>query len=428
MAGAINFGLIDPNTSLKAANSFTEGQQEAQRNALAKLQLESAQGQNELARYGLAKARREDEMQNALATALQSGADPYSTLVKYGKIKEASELQKSGAETAKTKAETNVKNLELVKHFAGSIAANPTPEYATKTLDYLQQLSGMNLDNDRAQLAQLTSPEQIKRWALGHALKADEMLPKFTNIDTGAVTQFVSTDPVTGKPTITGELKNTVSPNAKLQADITMRRDDMVDSREKQRIEMAREDKTKAPVGYRYTTNGDLEKIPGGPADDKQQKLMNTDKVVLDNGIASLDRLATAANQVLNHKGLNGITGIKGAFPNVPGSEASNAESLLNTLKSQVGFGVLQDMRNNSKTGGALGNVSNKEIQYLQSNLASLEKAQSLKQFQDSLRNIIKYTDDAKSRLNNAYETKYGETKKTGNIFDQADAIINGGK
>lgn len=197
MAGAINFGLIDPNTSLKAANSFTQGQEEAQRNALAKLQLESAQGQNELARYGLSKARREDEIQNALLSALQSGADPYTTYMKSGKAKEAVEIKKAEQESAKTKAETNVKNLELVKHFATAIGANPSPEYANKTLDYLEQLTGMKLDNDRAELAKLTDPEQIKRWAYSHAVSAENQMPKFDKVDNGQTIKYVDTNPLT---------------------------------------------------------------------------------------------------------------------------------------------------------------------------------------------------------------------------------------
>lgn len=123
---------------------------------------------------------------------------------------------------------------------------------------------------------------------------------------------------------------------------------------------------------------------------------------------SELDRLAAAANELKNHPGLGGITGIPGALPNIPGGAAANAEAKLNTLKSQVAFGVLQNMRNNSKTGGALGQVSDKEGKLLESNLAALEKSQSKEEFQQSLQKIIDYTDKAKDRMRTALERQYG--------------------
>ena len=66
-------------------------------------------------------------------------------------------------------------------------------------------------------------------------------------------------------------------------------------------------------------------------------------------------------------------------------------------------------MRNNSKTGGALGAISDKENAMLQANLAALEKSQSFEQAQSSLRKIIAYTEGAKGRLNDAYNLKHGQ-------------------
>ena len=165
----------------------------------------------------------------------------------------------------------------------------------------------------------------------------------------------------------------------------------------------------KPPPGYRPTKEGNLEAIPGGPADLKLQGVLNQDTATMNNSINSMDRLATAANEVLNSPGLKGITGVRGAIPNIPGSAAADAETKLNTLKSQVAFGVLQEMRNNSKTGGALGAVSDAEGKRLEANLASLEKAQSMKAMVESLKKIIEYTQGAKDRLRAAYNMKHGE-------------------
>jgi hypothetical protein len=126
----------------------------------------------------------------------------------------------------------------------------------------------------------------------------------------------------------------------------------------------------------------------------------------------SMDRLASEANAIKEHPGLEGITGIRGAIPNIPGTAAANAQARLDTLKSQVAFGVLQNMRNNSKSGGALGQVSNIEEKMLQDNLAGLSKSQSAPEYRAALQRIIDYTSGAKDRLRAAYNLKHG-TKTT---------------
>lgn len=164
----------------------------------------------------------------------------------------------------------------------------------------------------------------------------------------------------------------------------------------------------KPPSGYRHTAEGNLEAIPGGPADLKQQGQFNADTATMNASFASFDRLAGAANELLNHPGLGGITGLRGKLPNIPGGDAANAQALLDTLKSQVAFGVLQDMRNNSKTGGALGAVSDAEGKRLEANLAALDRAQSVDAFRNSLRAIITYTDGAKDRMRESFNLRHG--------------------
>lgn len=165
----------------------------------------------------------------------------------------------------------------------------------------------------------------------------------------------------------------------------------------------------KPPMGYRFTPAGDLEAIPGGPADQKRQGLLNADTASAQSAESGLNRLAEFANSLKNMPGLKGITGLRGAIPNIPGSEAANAQAQLETLKSQVAFGVLQAMRDASKTGGALGAVSEKELGLLQNNLAALDRAQSYEQFQKALDQIISYTGEAKGRIRSAYNIKYSD-------------------
>lgn len=65
-----------------------------------------------------------------------------------------------------------------------------------------------------------------------------------------------------------------------------------------------------------------------------------------------------------------------------------NFKGELDTLKSNIAFNELTAMREASKTGGALGQVSDREGRLLQSALGALEMDQSAKNFQEQLRKI----------------------------------------
>jgi hypothetical protein len=85
----------------------------------------------------------------------------------------------------------------------------------------------------------------------------------------------------------------------------------------------------------------------------------------------------------------------------------ADAQAKLDTLKAKVGFTALQAMRDASKTGGALGQVSDFENRALQNSMVSLQNAQSLPQIKQALQQIITQTDGMKDRLQQAYDTDY---------------------
>src|SRR5690606_37631609 len=129
----------------------------------------------------------------------------------------------------------------------------------------------------------------------------------------------------------------------------------------------------------------------------------------LANAVHNLERLAAQAKEIRDNPSLWRATGFMSVLPSVPGGEAANIDAAMVTLKSQTGFGVLQAMRDASKTGGALGQVSNIENELLQNNLAALEQSQSTEEFKRNLDKIIEYTEAAKARLTGAYRETYGE-------------------
>ena len=67
-------------------------------------------------------------------------------------------------------------------------------------------------------------------------------------------------------------------------------------------------------------------------------------------------------------------TGFLGAGARwIAGSDAVRLNQTLETIRSNIGFKELNDMRQSSKTGGALGNVTVRELELLQSTMVSLD-------------------------------------------------------
>ena len=68
-------------------------------------------------------------------------------------------------------------------------------------------------------------------------------------------------------------------------------------------------------------------------------------------------------------------TGMGSLLANVPGTDARRVQGKINTLKANIAFNELTQMREASKTGGALGQVAVRELELLESTLGSLDQA-----------------------------------------------------
>lgn len=97
----------------------------------------------------------------------------------------------------------------------------------------------------------------------------------------------------------------------------------------------------------------------------------------------------------------------------VPGTPAYNFKSQLDTLKSNIAFGALTAMREASKTGGALGQISDRENQLLSATLGALDTGQSPDSFKSQL-NKIK---TSITNWNDAYLSQSSETQPAENDY-----------
>jgi hypothetical protein len=96
----------------------------------------------------------------------------------------------------------------------------------------------------------------------------------------------------------------------------------------------------------------------------------------------------------------------------VPGSPSADLKADLLTIQANAGFDKLQEMRDNSPTGGALGQVSERELALLQATWSNLEQSQSPEQLRQRLQEFSQQIEDSWARVNRAYELDYGNTNQ----------------
>lgn len=123
------------------------------------------------------------------------------------------------------------------------------------------------------------------------------------------------------------------------------------------------------------------EKLPKARA--ALRKFERSSKVV----VREIDRALPLINKL--------TTGFAGTpLSKIPGTEAKNLMRLIDTIKANVGFNTLQEMRENSPTGGALGQQSDTENLLTQAVQGSLSQDQTPEQFTETLKLIRSSTFD----------------------------------
>ena len=122
---------------------------------------------------------------------------------------------------------------------------------------------------------------------------------------------------------------------------------------------------------------------------------------------SSAEKLAVDLERLATHPGLSGISGlVYGRTPAIT-KEARAAQALYDSIVARGGFQELQNMRASSPTGGALGNVSNQEGQYLRDAFAPINRTQDTADLSRSLREAAGATRSSKQRVREAYDMTY---------------------
>ena len=111
-------------------------------------------------------------------------------------------------------------------------------------------------------------------------------------------------------------------------------------------------------------------------------------KARLEGQIATSNRVENTIKRVLNN--LSGWSAGSGSLlKGLPGTEARTMQADLNLIRANLAFDRLQQMRNSSPTGGALGQVSELELKLLESAMASVDQGLDPEEFRTRLNDVL---------------------------------------
>jgi hypothetical protein len=133
--------------------------------------------------------------------------------------------------------------------------------------------------------------------------------------------------------------------------------------------------------------------IPGTPAAQKvredQMSAVTKDEQTVEGGQSVKKFITDARTKVQNAPWYNPAVGTgTGITENIRGSNAAELLQITETIRGNIGFDRLQRMRDESPTGGALGQVAVQELNALQATLGSLSNSQGKAQFLTNLKRV----------------------------------------
>ncbi len=438
---AVNFGILTQTPSIGAR--YMEGlqtaQADAERNMLRQAQVEqmAMQRENMLAQRGerealAAERRRATEQQNALAQYVRSGM-PQG-------VAGFSQFGEAGLRTAKALREAEAadldKQLKTLDYVSRNLAAATPETYGAIRAD----ISSISPQFGQALPAEF-NPEQVMALAQrGMSLKDQiESKTRQTVVSPGATVLQG------GKPIFTAP----AAPEKPRASQLLTPEEEA----QKTRIALAsrpppppREPKEPpAPIPVVDPATGQVKYVPRDQAvgmtppqfmESLTPKERQSREAKFPQATSAVKTFETTSNTLIKdletlakHPGLSSITGIAaGRLPGIT-SAGREAEALFDKISARGGFQELQNMRQASPTGGALGNVSNQEGAQLRQAFAALDRRQDAasvrKAISDAINQIRASQQTIKEAYDMTYEYKQGGGAAPAPASPNIDALLN---
>jgi len=450
---ALDFGIITQQPSVAAR--YMQGEKEAQQNMLAQQQLEQSKLQTQMSRTQFEQAQKDraalDNMAKLFAEQghtgsldenfdkmIQSGIPQYVQIGISGKQKLAEQQQfarimgggaapgtapaamPSGA-PAMTPAPGEPSPVRNALGLAAAPASAPVNALAAPTPMADTQVSSMRAKRD--QLLALGTPQAI---AAAKALDSDivAMQRQHTVAPGGALVgaggnvlyQAPEKEPTATAVTEYNFAKSPAGGNFKgsFQDFLTARARAGATPAQPQAPVAVVDEKTGKPVlvsreealSKRMTPASAMEGLTPKEIQNREAKLPQA-TAAIKTVDTKYSQLAKDIETLANHPGLSGISGLIGGITPAITSEARQAKALYDSIIARGGFSELAAMRQASPTGGALGQVSDKENQYLRDAFGVLNRQQSTEDLATGLRNAAQQVRDSAAKLRDAYDMTY---------------------
>jgi hypothetical protein len=176
----------------------------------------------------------------------------------------------------------------------------------------------------------------------------------------------------------------------------------------------------KAPSGYRFTPFGELEAIPGGPADTKpmtelQQQKANKERVAEQQGVqaakSTADELEKLTDELVGnpekgipqHPGYSRIVGLESMLPSIKGGNAARAEQKLETFKGKIAtLG-----RQLASQYGKLGNMAVQEWKIVSDSVQNINPGAG--NLDQQMRDVVRQARGFEQSMQNKYDALYGD-------------------
>lgn len=167
------------------------------------------------------------------------------------------------------------------------------------------------------------------------------------------------------------------------------------------------------PFGSRGSVGGPIPGAGGAPLQsprvaeftEEQRQKQSKATASVEQYTSSMSRMAKTAMELLNDPDVARAAGaFQGVRKTTSPQKWANIEAKVNSLKAQVGFQALADMRANSPTGGALGSVSEQENRLLQSTVAPLDLQQDAGTLRSALQEIVLFAGQSQRRVKRAHD------------------------
>jgi hypothetical protein len=179
-----------------------------------------------------------------------------------------------------------------------------------------------------------------------------------------------------------------------------------------------------ARAGFERGPGGNLRPIPGGPQDPatvaataeatagakakvKKETAFPKARAAMSSAENQWKIVDKSIDKAMEQTGLL-TAGFGSNLATIRGTEARDLQNTLNTIKANIGFDKLQQMRDNSPTGGALGQVSEFENRLLQSTQGALEPDQSPDQLRANLLAVKENLRALRESQREAFNQDYG--------------------